>query len=417
MSKKQEISKQVEKLDLIFKDFLNETEAFKIPQALLKTLLSDKKDMFLEKVNAVYDKDTDSLRDYFQLTQASRKDFMQDYTPDPICRIVSELSDEKTRTLDICSGTGSLTTSFIINNNVKDIYCEELSEAAIPFLILNICIRNINGCIQRKDVLTKEVFETYLITPGEKFGNIECVSGGYDNSEKYNTIFSNPPYSLSHKQPENDERCQGFAVPPKSKADYLFVLDALSRLTDTGKAFFILPHGVLFRGSREEKIRTALIDKNLIEAVIGLPAKLFMNTTIPTAIIVINKDKKDNNILIVDASNEFKKDRKFNVLEDDHINKIITTYREKKEIEGYSRLVGLDEIKENDYNLNIPRYVSNFKEEEIDIFEVIDNIIKLNKEIKIAEREFVKSTMFLFSERPQEEQDKIKAYWDSLYLL
>ena len=157
-------------------------------------------------------------------------------------------------------------------------------------------------------------------------------------------------------------------------------------LNDGGTMACVAPHGVLFRGAAEGKIRQFLIEKkNYIDAIIGLPANIFYGTSIPTCILVMKKCRKeDDNILFIDASKEFEKVKTQNKLRQEHIDKIVSTYRERKEIEKYSHCATLKEIKDNDYNLNIPRYVDTFEEEEeIDIKAVMSEIKEL--EAKRAE--------------------------------
>jgi type I restriction enzyme M protein len=154
-------------------------------------------------------------------------------------------------------------------------------------------------------------------------------------------------------------------------------------LNEGGTMACVAPHGVLFRGNAEGKIRQFLIEtKNYIDAIIGLPANIFYGTSIPTCILVLKKCRKeDDNILFIDASKEFEKVKTQNKLRPEHIEKIVNTYRERKEIERYSHLATLDEVRENDYNLNIPRYVDTFEEEEpIDIQAVMADIKKLEAE-------------------------------------
>ena len=144
----------------------------------------------------------------------------------------------------------------------------------------------------------------------------------------------------------------------------------------------VLPHGVLFRGAGEGVIRKHLIDKNLLDAVIGLPSNIFFGTSIPTVILVFKKNRDNSDILFIDASNEFEKGKNQNNLTDENVNKIINTYINRKTLEKYSYVAKIDEIKENDYNLNIPRYVDTFEEEEeIDLDEVSKNILKIDEEI------------------------------------
>lgn len=198
------------------------------------------------------------------------------------------------------------------------------------------------------------------------------------------TIIANPPFSI----PWNADGCllsdQRFSeygkLAPKSKADYAFVQDMVHHLDETGLMTVVLPHGVLFRGSSEGHIRRYLIEeKNCLDAVIGLPANIFFGTNIPTCIMVFKKNRTtDDNVLFIDASREFEKQKNKNVLTLDNILKISKTYRNRETIDKYSRLVPLSEVSENDFNLNIPRYVDTFEvEPEIDIEAVMKNIDSL----------------------------------------
>ena len=204
---------------------------------------------------------------------------------------------------------------------------------------------------------------------------------------KFDKIVANPPFSLDkwgYDELKNDVFNRfTYGLPPRSKADYAFVQHMLASLNEEGTMGVVLPHGVLFRGSSEGKIRKGIIEDNLLDAVIGLPPNLFYGTSIPTVILIFKKNKKDKNILFIDASREFEKGKNQNRLRDEDIKKIVSTYKERKTIDKYSYLATLEEIKENDYNLNIPRYVDTFEEEEeIDINEVKANIEKIESELK-----------------------------------
>jgi len=172
----------------------------------------------------------------------------------------------------------------------------------------------------------------------------------------------------------SDDRFSQYGrLAPSSKADFAFVQHMIHHLADNGTMAVILPHGVLFRGGAEGHIREFLIkDKNYLDAVIGLPANIFYGTSIPTCILVFKKCREDSDhVLFIDASNEFDKVKNQNVLTDDNVAKIIATFRNRSESEKYSHLATLEEIAENDYNLNIPRYVDTFEEEAlIDLDEV-----------------------------------------------
>lgn len=188
---------------------------------------------------------------------------------------------------------------------------------------------------------------------------------------KFDAVVANPPYSQKWNTKdvnrEKDTRFKGFGVAPASKADYAFILHGLYHLNKAGTMAIVLPHGVLFRSASEGKIRKNVIDNNLLDAVIGLPANLFYGTSIPTCVLVFKgrEARKSKDILFIDASNEFKKGKNQNKLSPENIDKIIETYSNRKDVEKYAHVASLDEIKENDYNLNIPRYVETSEEEEV----------------------------------------------------
>jgi type I restriction enzyme M protein len=198
---------------------------------------------------------------------------------------------------------------------------------------------------------------------------------------RFEAIVANPPFSAQWSANPlhlSDDRFSQYGkLAPASKADYAFVQHMVFQLADNGLMAVVLPHGVLFRGGAELHIRKYLIEqKNYLDAVIGLPANIFYGTSIPTCILVIKKCRENpDDILFIDASQEFEKVKTQNVLRDEHINKIIETYRNRTIIEKYSHRASLDEIAGNDYNLNIPRYVDTFEEQEaIDIQAVMSEI-------------------------------------------
>ena len=181
--------------------------------------------------------------------------------------------------------------------------------------------------------------------------------------------------------------------PPKSKADYAFVEHMIYHLDDNGTMSIVLPHGVLFRGAAEGKIRKFLInDRNYLDAVIGLPANLFYGTSIPTCVLVFKKCRKEHDdILFIDASQDFEKVKNQNKLRNKDIDKIINTYANRQEIDKYSHRASLKEIEENDFNLNIPRYVDTFEQEEpIDLDEVCVELEKISEEMKEVDSEIKK---------------------------
>lgn len=185
----------------------------------------------------------------------------------------------------------------------------------------------------------------------------------------FDIVTANPPFSLDkwgHDEAEHDKFSRfRRGVPPKTKGDYAFILHMVETLKpETGRMGVVVPHGVLFRGSSEGVIRQKLIEENLLDAVIGLPEKLFYGTGIPAAILIFNKNKSDDSVMFIDASRECKAGKNQNQLTEENIAKIVTTYRKGVGVEKYAHVASFDEIKENDFNLNIPRYVDTFEEEE-----------------------------------------------------
>jgi type I restriction enzyme M protein len=207
-----------------------------------------------------------------------------------------------------------------------------------------------------------------------------------DQLMKFDVVVANPPFSLDkwgYDEAETD-RFRRFhrGVPPKSKGDYAFITHMVETANENGgKVGVIVPHGVLFRGAAEGKIRKQFIDENLLDAVIGLPSNLFFGTGIPAAILVFKKGRKKKDILLIDASREYEDGKNQNRLRQQDIDKVFDTYTKWKTVDKYSYVATLDEVKENDYNLNIPRYVDTFEEEE----EV--DILAVQKEIEVLEKE------------------------------
>lgn len=218
-------------------------------------------------------------------------------------------------------------------------------------------------------------------------------ANGIDHPLFFDAVVANPPYSQHWENADSkmkDPRFKDYGkLAPKSKADFAFVEHCVYHLKDSGRMAIVLPHGVLFRGAAEGVIRKALIEKNYLDAVIGMPANLFYNTSIPTVVLVFRKNKKNSDILFIDASNEFEKGKNQNHLRNEDIDKIVETYAKRKDVEKYAHVATLDEIKENEYNLNIPRYVDTFEEEEpIDINEVNRQLADVDKEIAELQAKF-----------------------------
>ncbi|MFT6925109.1 MAG: type I restriction enzyme M protein [Psychromonas sp.] len=209
----------------------------------------------------------------------------------------------------------------------------------------------------------------------------------------FDIVTANPPFSLDkwgHADAGNDPYGRfRRGIPPKTKGDYAFISHMIETLKpETGRMGVVVPHGVLFRASSEGKIRQQLIEENLLDTVIGLPEKLFFGTGIPAAILIFKKHKTDNKVLFIDASREYNKGKNQNELTSENIQKVINTYKDRETTDKYSYLASFDEIKENDFNLNIPRYVDTFEEEaEIDLMAVRTERVALKNELNTLEAE------------------------------
>lgn len=291
------------------------------------------------------------------------------YTPQEVSEILSEIVvTGKTRlksVYDPTCGSGSLLLRTARGGNADTIYGQEKNPTTFNLCRMNMLLHGIK-------------YKDFEIHNGDTLENDEL------GEHQFDAVVANPPFSAEWTAAEkfnNDDRFSKAGVlAPKSKADYAFILHMLYHLNDGGTMACVAPHGVLFRGAAEGKIRKFLIEKkNYIDAIIGLPANIFYGTSIPTCILVMKKCRQsDDNILFIDASKEFEKVKTQNKLRPEHIQKIIETYRTRAEIEKYSHCATLKEIEENDYNLNIPRYVDTFEEEEeIDIKAVMAEIKEL----------------------------------------
>ena len=226
--------------------------------------------------------------------------------------------------------------------------------------------------------------------------NGDTLDGDWPTGEEtdFHMVLMNPPYSAKWSAAAGflqDERFSDYGVlAPKSKADYAFLLHGLYHLKNNGTMAIVLPHGVLFRGAAEGKIREKLLRSGNIYAVIGLPANLFYNTSIPTCIIVLKKHRDGRDVLFIDASKKFNKGKKQNEMTDEHIDEVMELYSKRETVEKESFLASFENIEKNDFNLNIPRYVDNFeKEEEVDLNALLSDMKKTDEELEQVQGEFV----------------------------
>jgi len=261
---------------------------------------------------------------------------------------------------------------------------------------------------QEKNTTTYNLARMNLMMHGVSYNNMKMSNAdtlesdwpdgknaqGIDKPRKFDAVVANPPYSAHWNNDESkmkDPRFKDYGkLAPRTKADYAFILHSLYHLNDEGTMAIVLPHGVLFRGAAEGTIRQNLIEHhtgNRIYAVIGLPANLFYGVGIPTTILVFKKKRPTNDILFIDASQEFEKGKNQNKLTDENIDKIIRVYKERKNVEKYAHLASIEQIRENEYNLNIPRYVDTFEEEKPIDLECISKMLEEdNLEIERLEK-------------------------------
>lgn len=313
------------------------------------------------------------------------------FTPSQISTLISMLVEpkENDRIYDPTCGSGSLLLKAYkrVPTGKATIYGQEANAQTWALCVMNMFLHGVDDArIWQGDTLANPM-------------NIEN-----DSLMKFQVVVANPPFSLdkwdsgflsnANSGDKKHEKMQAsldiykrfdWGVPPSSKSDYAFVLHMLHSLDEeNGRMAVVLPHGVLFRGANEGKIRQKLIEFNLLDAVIGLPANLFYGTGIPACILVFKKNRPTTDVLFIDASGEgnFEKGKNQNILRDCDIQKIYDTYRKRENIDKYSYVATEDEIKKNEYNLNIPRYVDTFEEEEpIDIDTVKRNIAEIEAEL------------------------------------
>ena len=313
------------------------------------------------------------------------------YTPQRISDILSQIvildsqdpkNGKKPRlenVLDFACGSGSLLLNVkktMGANGVGKIYGQEKNITTYNLARMNMLLHGVKDTefdIYHGDTLVNDWKVLKEEIPG--------------NHIKFDAVVANPPFSLRWEPGEKEEkdfRFSRYGVSPKAAADFAFLLHGFHYLSDNGTMAIILPHGVLFRGGKEEAIRTKLINDDNIDAIIGLPQNLFYSTGIPVCIIVLKKCRKDSDVLFINAQEHFNKIKRQNELSEDHVKKIVDTYRNRAEEERYSRRVSLPEIKENNYNLNITRYVN------LSIEEVSVDLAKVQKELKAIDIEIEK---------------------------
>ena len=333
------------------------------------------------------DDESDILGDAYeylisQFASSAGKKAGEFYTPQEVSKILAKivtLGKNKLRNVyDPTCGSGSLLLRVSKEAQVGDFCGQELNQTTYNLARMNMILHGVK-------------YADFDIKQGDSLEYPQHIN------TKFEAIVANPPFSAkwsSDKSFLDDERFSAYGkLAPKSKADYAFVQHMIYHLDENGTMGIVLPHGVLFRGAAEGVIRKYLVDeKNYLDAVIGLPSNIFYGTSIPTVILVFKKCREDDaDVLFIDASNGFEKVKNQNRLRLEDIERIIATYTKREEIDKYSHKATLEEIRENDFNLNIPRYVDTFEEEEpIDLNEVVAELREINKEMKQVDAEIKK---------------------------
>ncbi|MDD3771747.1 MAG: type I restriction-modification system subunit M [Weeksellaceae bacterium] len=355
---------------------------------------------------ADFSTDTDTLGDAYEyligkFAAGSGKKAGEFYTPQQISTILSRIvlldshdptqgyKHKLTKVLDFTCGSGSLLLNVRtqLKNETKGkgtigkIYGQEKNITTYNLARMNMLLHGMKDTefeIFHGDTLLNQWDEFNQMNPSKKI--------------KFDAIVANPPFSLRWEPNDTlaeDFRFKGYGLAPKSAADFAFLLHGFhflgteGQLADDGTMAIILPHGVLFRGGAEARIREKLLKDNHIDTVIGLPSNLFYSTGIPVCILVLKKCKKRDDVLFINASEQFEKGKRQNTLSEKHLDNIVETYKFRNERERYSRRVLMDEIKKNDFNLNISRYVSTSEDEiQIDLKEVNKKMISINESIK-----------------------------------
>ncbi|MEL6401290.1 MAG: type I restriction-modification system subunit M [Cyanobacteria bacterium J06626_4] len=349
---------------------------------------------------AQFSTNSDALGDAYeyligQFASGSGKKAGEFYTPQQISSVLSAIvtldsQDPSTgkRThldsvLDFACGSGSLLLNVrrqLGSHSISKIYGQEKNITTYNLARMNMLLHGV------KDSEFEIFHGDTLLNDWEMLKEANPAKKPY-----FDAVVANPPFSYRWQPTEalgEDVRFKNHGLAPKSAADFAFLLHGFHYLKQDGTMAIILPHGVLFRGGAEAKIRRKLLENGHIDTVIGLPAKLFYSTGIPVCILVLKKCKKPDDVLFINASEHFDKGKRQNSLSPDHIKQIVETYQFRKTEERYSRRVAMDEIEENDYNLNISRYVSTaIPEEKVDLAAVNSTLVEIEKKIEASTRE------------------------------
>ncbi|MCI2170047.1 type I restriction-modification system subunit M [Schleiferilactobacillus perolens] len=376
----------------------NPQKQSEVIQAVMKTL---------ENLDLTGAQASDVLGDAYeyligQFASDSGKKAGEFYTPQPVARLMTQIAIHGKEGLkgltvyDPTMGSGSLLLNARrYSHHVSNIHYfgQELNTSTFNLAKMNMILHGVS-------------------IDNQKLNNADTLDQDWpiDEPTNFDMVLMNPPYSAhwsAKKGFKDDPRYSAYGVlAPKSKADFAFLLHGYYHLKDTGVMAIVLPHGVLFRGNAEGKIRQSLLENGAIDSVIGLPANIFYNTSIPTTIIILKKSRTSRDVLFIDASHEFEKGKNQNTLTAENIKKIMATYEARKDVDKYAHLATFDEIKENNFNLNIPRYVDTFEPEpEIPLDQLAKQISKTDSEIAENEKQLIDIMGQLQGQTPEAQKE------------
>lgn len=378
----------------LFEDLdLNSTKLGKTPNArnkLIAKILAH-----LNKIDfGLKESDSDVLGDAYeylisQFASGAGKKAGEFYTPQQVSKILAKIvcldhngkpKERIKNAYDPACGSGSLLLRIARETDVAEFFGQELNRTTYNLCRMNMILHDVH--YSRFDIRQEDTLEEPQ--------HLE---------QRFEAVVANPPFSAKWRGAKNpltetDDRFSQYGkIAPASKADFAFVQHMIFQLAENGVAAIVLPHGVLFRSAAEGVIRKYLIEElNCLDAVIGLPPNLFYGTNIPACILILKKCRvHDDNVLFIDASDGFEKATNQNLLSDQHVDRIVSTYKERRDTEQFSYVASLDSIRENDYNLSIPRYVDRFEEEElVDIAQVAKEIKRLDEDMSAIDKEIAR---------------------------
>lgn len=372
-----------------------------LPQRLMETVMKNDSEIY-DGFSSLVENDLtiDWLQMIFQYYMADRKEKKQDYTPPTLARFLGKLTEteQEKSVYDLCAGSGALTIQKWNLNHDLHFICHERDKKVIPLLLFNLAVRNIHAIVIDGDALQQETVTRYTVTPQERYATVKEIKGTvyYDAPD---SCLSNPPYNIKWQIPpfaQLQPRFQEYELPPESNANYAFVLTAVQRCT--GKTAIILPYGVLTTDNAQERtIRRQLVERNLIEAVITCPDKMFESTSIATCIIVFNRQKDTTHISFVNMRQTYEVIRReqngqyggrfaenrtyykeINIFTDAQMQKAIHSINSQLDEPGFAKTVSAQTISENNYILTPSTYIS-LPEQEIKHRDYADITADINR--------------------------------------